>query len=96
MNPVAKANMPTPHIPSAKRYPREESEPLVLSKNSAIVIFTSIIDMRKEAAYAKGARGSSSAAEAINGPPIMNQNTYTLGFSRLVITPLLNDPLKFF
>ena len=48
MNPVAKANMPTPHIPSAKRYPREESEPLVLSKNSAIVIFTSIIDIRNE------------------------------------------------
>ena len=96
MNPMAKANMPTPHIPSAKRYPREEREALVLSKNSAIVIFTSIIDIRKEAAYAKGARGSSSAAEAINGPPIMNQNTYTLGFSRLVITPLLNEPVKFF
>ena len=35
---------------------------------------------------------SCSAADAIRGPPIKNQNTYTLGLSRLVRTPRLNEP----
>ena len=40
-----------------------------------------------------GLRISSSAAEAINGPPIRNQKTYTFGFNKFVIMPLRNEPV---
>ena len=55
--------------------------------------FTRIIVIRKQMAYRIGARGSCSAAEAIRGPPMRNQNMYTLGFRRLVSTPRLKDPV---
>jgi hypothetical protein len=47
------------------------------TNSQAIEAFTRIIVIRKQMAYRIGAKGSCSAAEAIRGPPIRNQNMYT-------------------
>ena len=88
MKPVANINIATPHKNSAFLYILTEILPRVLSNIYAIKVLTNIIEIKNDRAYATGANGSSFAAEAIKGPPIRNQNTYTFGFNRFVRSPL--------